>query len=63
MEKRIRSNECGLNGCYFIRKLANNMGEPQRSYALNAIDKAINFWKGKRVPRPMPLRGPLAYVT
>ena len=58
MEKRIRSNEFGLQGCYFIRKLASNLGEPQQSYALNAIDRAISFWKGKRVPRPLPLRAP-----
>ena len=58
MEKRIRSHEFGLQGCYFIRKLAANLGEPQRSYALNAIDRAIQFWKGKRVPRCLPLRAP-----
>ena len=58
MEKRIRSNEFGLHGCYFIRKLAANLGEPQRSYALNAIDRAIQFWKGKQVPRCLPLRAP-----
>ena len=34
-------------GSYFIRKLANNLSEPQRSYALNAIDRAIQFWRGK----------------
>ena len=58
MEKRIRSHEFGLHGCYFVRKLASNLSEPQRSYALNAIDRAINFWKGKRVPRCLPLRAP-----
>ena len=58
MEKRIRSHEFGLHGCYFIRKLASNLSEPQRSYALNAIDRAIQFWKGKRVPRCLPLRAP-----
>ena len=58
MEKRIRSHEFGLHGCYFVCKLAANLGEPQRSYALNAIDRAIKFWKGKRVPRPLPLRAP-----
>ena len=58
MEKRIRSHESGLHGCYFVRKLASNLGEPQRSYALNAIDRAIKFWKGKRVPRCLPLRAP-----
>ena len=47
MEKRLRSNEIGLHGCYFIRRLANNLGEPQRSYAINAIDRALKFWKGK----------------
>ena len=34
------------------------MGELQRSYALNAIDRAIKFWKGKRVPRCTPLWAP-----
>ena len=58
MEKRIRSHEFGLHGCYFVRKLASNLSEPQRSYALNAIDRAIKFWKGKRVPRCLPLRAP-----
>ena len=38
--------------------VANNLSEPQRSYALSAIDRAINFWKGKRVPRPIPPRAP-----
>jgi hypothetical protein len=35
-----------------------NVREPQRSYALNAIDRAIKFWKGRAVPRPRPLRAP-----
>ena len=47
MEKRLRSNEIGQQGCYFIRRLANNLGEPQRSYAINAIDRALTFWKAK----------------
>ena len=58
MEKRLRSNEIGPNGCYFIRRLANNLGEPQRSYAINAIDRALTFWKAKRVRKPVPLRAP-----
>ena len=58
MEKRIRSNEFGQQGCYFIRRLANNLGEPQRSYAINAIDRALTFWKAKRVRKPTPLRAP-----
>ena len=45
-------------GCYFIRRLANNLGEPQRSYAINAIDRALTFWKAKRVKKPVPLRAP-----
>ena len=52
MEKRLRSNETGAQGCYFIRRLANNLGEPQRSYAINAIDRALTFWKAKRVRKP-----------
>ena len=58
MEKRLRSNEIGQQGCYFIRRLANNLGEPQRSYAINAIDRALKFWKAKRVRKPAPLRAP-----
>ena len=58
MEKRLRSNETGAQGCYFIRRLANNLGEPQRSYAINAIDRALTFWKAKRVRKPVPLRAP-----
>ena len=63
MEKRLRSNEIGLHGCYFIRRLANNLGEPQRSYAINAIDRALKFWKGKRVRKPIPLRAPWLLAT
>ena len=55
MEKRLRSNEIGAQGCYFIRRLANNLGEPQRSFAVNAIDRALKFWKAKRVRKPTPL--------
>ena len=58
MEKKIRSNEIGTQGCYFIRRLANNLGEPQRSYAINAIDRALKFWKAKPVRKPTPLRAP-----
>ena len=58
MEKRIRSNDFGLQGCYMIRKLAINLGEPQRSYCLQAIDRAIKFWKGPAVRRRLPLRAP-----
>ena len=57
MEKRIRSNQIG-QGCYFIRRLANNLGESRRSYAINAIDRALKFWKTKPVRRPVPLRAP-----
>ena len=63
MEKRLRSNEIGQNGCYFIRRLANNLGEPQRSYAINAIDRALTFWKAKRVRKPVPLRAPWLLAT
>ena len=55
MEKKFRSNEIGAQGCYFIRRLANNLGEPQRSYAINAIDRALKFWKAKPVRKPTPL--------
>ena len=64
MEKRLRSNEIGQQGCYFIRRLASNLGKPQRSYATNAIDRALTFWKAKRVRKPVPLRAPwlLAHI-
>ena len=58
MEKKLRSNEIGAQGCYFIRRLANNLGEPQRSYAINAIDRALTFWRAKRVRKPIRLRAP-----
>ena len=57
-EKKIRYNAVGPQGCYFLRRLANNLREPQCSYALNAIDRAIKFWKAKPVRRPVPLRAP-----
>ena len=63
MEKRLRSNEIGPPGCYFIRRPANNLGEPQRSYAINAIDRALTFWKAKRVRKPVPLRAPWLLAT
>jgi hypothetical protein len=47
-----------MQGCYFIRRLANNLGEPQRIYAINAIDRALKFWKAKPVRKPTPLRAP-----
>jgi hypothetical protein len=58
MEKKIRSNSIGFQGCYFLRRLASNLCEPQRSYALDALDRALKFWKGKPVRRPAPLRAP-----
>ena len=58
MEKKCRSSEIGTQGCYFIRRLANNLGEPQRSYAINAIDRALKFWKAQPVRKPTPLRAP-----
>ena len=58
MQGKLLSNEIGAQGCYFIRRLANNLGEPQRSYAINAIDRALTFWKAKRVRKPVPLRAP-----
>ena len=58
MEKKLRSNEIGAQGCYFIRRLANNLGEPQRSFAISTIDRALKFWKAKRVRNPTPLRAP-----
>ena len=58
MEKKLRSNEIGAQGCYFIRRLANNLGEPRRSYAINAIDRALKFRKAKPVRKPTPLRAP-----
>ena len=53
MEKRIRSHEFGLQGCYFIRKLAANLGEPQRSYALNAIDRVHSVLE-RQTCSPLP---------
>ena len=41
-----------------LSQACHHLGESQRSYALNAIDRAIRFWKGKNVPRRIPLRAP-----
>ena len=62
METRLRSNEIGQQGCYFIRRLANNLGEPQRSYAINAIDRALTFWKAKRVRKPVRFEHPGSWL-
>ena len=60
-----------LFGCFVIStcmgyrlNIMNVHIEPQRSHALNAIDRAVKFWKkGKRVLRPVPLRAPWLFTT
>ena len=34
-----------------------------QSYAINAIDRALKFWKAKRVRKPVPLRAPWLLAT
>ena len=45
MEKRIRSTEFRLHGCYCIRKLANNLSEPQRSLLWMPLTEPSLFGK------------------
>ena len=54
----LRSNEGGLTMCYALRRLAQNIQEPFRSLALQAIDTTIRWWKGKPAPRICALRAP-----
>ena len=54
----LRSNEGGLTMCYALRRLAQNIQEPFRSLALQAIDTTIKWWKGKPAPRICALRAP-----
>ena len=44
--------------CYALRRLAQNIQEPFRSLALQAIDTTIRWWKGKPAPRICALRAP-----
>ena len=52
MEKKLGSNEIGAQGCYFIHRLADKLGD------INATDRALKFWKAKPVRKPTPLRAP-----
>lgn len=54
----LRSSEGGLNVCYALRRLANNIQEPYRTLSLQAIDATIQWWKGKPAPRASALRAP-----
>ena len=59
--KMLRSNDGGLPLCYALRRLAaNNIQEPYRTLALQAIDNTIIWWKGKPAPRASALRAPWA---
>ena len=44
--------------CYALRRLTQNIQEPFRSLALQAIDTTIRWWKGKLAPRICALRAP-----
>ena len=52
----LRSNGGGLTMRYALRRLAQDIQEPFRTLALQAIDTTIGWWKGKPAPRIAALR-------
>ena len=54
----LRSNEGGLTMCYALRRLAQNIQEPFKTLALQAVDTTIRWWKGKPAPCIAALRAP-----
>ncbi len=54
----IRSLEFSLDGCYSLRRLATHLPETHQKLALQAIDGAIKFKKGKPIGKVRPLRAP-----
>ena len=56
--KMLRSNDGGLTVCYAFRRLANNIQEPYRTLALQAIDASIKWWHRKPAPGASALRAP-----
>ena len=59
MEKRMRSNAIGLQGCYFLRRLANNLAwRATEILRIECHRPGHQILEGKRVLRPVPLRAP-----
>ena len=54
----IRSTAFSLEGCYALRRLGLHLPETHQKMALQAIDSAIRFRRGKPVGRVRPFRAP-----
>ena len=54
----IRSSAFSLEGCYALRRLGVHLPETHQKLALQAIDGAIHFRKGKSIGRVRPFRAP-----
>ena len=54
----IRSTAFSLEGCYALRRLGIHLPETHQKMALQAIDSAIQFRKGKAVGKVRPFRAP-----
>ena len=54
----IRSSAFSLEGCYALRRLGVHLPETHQKLALQAIDGAIHFRKGKAIGKVRPFRAP-----
>ena len=62
MEKRLRSNEIGQQGCYFIRRLANNLGEPHNPTPSTPSTGPWNFGKPSGSVNPYRFEHPGSWL-
>ena len=54
----IRSPNFSLQGCYALRRLGHHLPETHQRLALQAIDGAIQFQRGKSIGKVRPFRSP-----
>ena len=54
----IRSLHFSLQGCYALRRLAQHLPETHQRLALQAIDGAITFRRGKSIGKVRPFKSP-----
>lgn len=56
--QHIRSLNFSLHGCYALRRLATHLPETHQELALQAIDGAIQFHRGKSIGKMRPFKAP-----
>ena len=54
----IRSLNFSLHGCYALRRLGHHLPETHQRLALQAIDGAIQFRRGKTIGKVRPFKSP-----